>query len=319
MRFESNLTAWTRILFMAASLLLLGLGGVRAAHAQDGEGSAKEKSVQKDTTPAKTDTSEKDSNPDVDGENSDAAEKLSYDELSARAAQAYRAKDYARASDLFRRAYAIKPVPNLLYNIGRAEEKAGNFDKAIEQYEKFVTKPGVAIKSREEGLSRLRVLRDVVDLNRPKGDSQEASQTGSDSAPDAQDSSAESTSPSTLLANPSPPPPRIERDYTLAWVSFGVAAGSFVTSGIFAAQARQAHLDFEDATSREALRDAASWGKTSSIVADSTLGLGAVFTGLGVYFLISPTEREVSNTTTSMRWSPQLGAGKVGVDWALLF
>lgn len=230
-----------------------------------------------------------------------------YKKLTREAAMAYRGKDYDRALELFDKAYQLKAVPNLLYNMGRIEEKRGNFDAAIAQYEKFVTEPDVDIKARKDALDRLETLREVVRL-REKGQDVEKAEVDQKTS-DRELADAQQAGPST----------RIERDYTAAWVSLGVALAAYGTSGFFALEARNAHSDFEDATSRAARRDAASWGETSSIVADSTLALGVVMTGMATYFFLSPSEHEVPVEQTALRVSPHLGAHSAGMSFSLDF
>lgn len=311
MPIDPYLTAFRRLFLATSTLLLLGLSAPQLASAQDNP------AWQKDDSAAPAETSNPDNADEATAQApEDAAQSLSYEALSAQAAEAYRAGDYAGASALFRRAYALKPVPNLLYNIGRAEEKSGNFADAVEHYEKFATQPGVNIKSREEALARMRVLREVLELNapaKPEGSGEAAAES-----PPSAVTSAQPVPAQPLPAQPVPTT-RIERDYSAAWITLSVAAAAYITSGAFAWQARQAHADFDQASSRQDLREAADWGKTSSIIADSALGAGTILTALGVFFVISPTERQVTDGARSARVTPQLGPGQIGLDWAMRF
>ncbi len=238
-----------------------------------------------------------------------SASKQSYERLTKEAVLAYRGKDYARALSLFEQAYQVKPVPNLLYNMGRIQEKRGKFKEAIAKYEKFVTEPGVDIKARQDALDRLKTLREVVSL-RDKGQKVDEEKVKNEHA------DRELAAPKPLKT---PAAPQVERDYTAAWVTLGVAIASYGTSGFFALQARSAHSDFEDATTRAARRDAESWGQTASVVADSTLALGVVMTGLSVYFFVSPSEHEVPPQQTALRVGPQVEPHGAGVSLALDF
>ena len=234
-----------------------------------------------------------------------AGPKETYESLTQQAAKAYKAKKYEESLGLFEKAYAAKPVPNLLYNMGRIHEKLGHFEAAIDHYERFATKPGVENRARKDALDRLETLRQVVQL-RQEGediDKEQVEEKHSDRA----------------LAAPDQPTTVTERDYTLAYLTLGTALVADGASGVFALQARTANEDFATADSLDGRRDAASRGQTASIVADSMLGLGVVMTGLGVYFLVSPPEHEVSRQQAAVRIGPQLGASSAGmrlrVDW----
>jgi tetratricopeptide (TPR) repeat protein len=235
-----------------------------------------------------------------------------YKKLTAQAAKAYADKDYARALKSFEQAYSLKAVPNLRYNMGRIEEKRGNFEDAMGHYEKFVGLAGVDIKARKDALDRIKTLREVVAL-REEGKKVDESEID-EKHEDRELASAD------RVQEQEPKPARIERDYTVAYVTLGLALASYGTSGYFALQARQSNEDFENASTRKARRDAASSGEVSSIVADSMLGLGVVMTGLSVYFFLSPSETEVpADQQATMRLSPQLGADGAGMSFSVEF
>lgn len=232
-----------------------------------------------------------------------------YKALTQKAAKAYGAEQYEQSLELFNQAYAIKPVPNLLYNMGRIEEKRGNFDEAIGHYEKFVTEPGVDIKARKDALDRLNTLREVVAL-RKKGEEVDEEKVR-EQHDDRQLAASQKAD--------APQQTRVERSYTPAWITTGVALAAYGGAGFFALQAQSANDDFESATTRQARRDAASSGETSSIVADSMLGLGVVMTGLSVYFFLSPSETEVPADQTAMQLAPQIGPEAAGMTFSVEF
>lgn len=55
-----------------------------------------------------------------------------------RAQQAYERGDADAAIEALTRAYEIRPVPLLLFNIARAHELAGRYDRAVEYYDRFL-------------------------------------------------------------------------------------------------------------------------------------------------------------------------------------
>ncbi len=230
-----------------------------------------------------------------------------YESLTKQAAKAYRNKDYDSALKLFEQAYAAKQVPNLLYNMGRIHEKRGDFDSAIEYYEKFVTKPGVDIKARRDALGRLKTLREVVALR----------QEGEDV--DEEEIQEKHEDRELVDAVEPEPTPKVTANYVPAWVTLGAAVAAYGTSGYFALRARDANDDFESAQTRADRRDASSRGETASIVADSTLAAGVLLTGVSVYFFLSPPTDEAPVDGTAMHLSPQLSTDGAGVSLNVTF
>jgi tetratricopeptide (TPR) repeat protein len=55
-----------------------------------------------------------------------------------RAQQAFLAKDYVRAAECFRRAFALAPLPEFIYNEGSALEKGGHLPAAANAYEHYL-------------------------------------------------------------------------------------------------------------------------------------------------------------------------------------
>src|SRR5690554_1256977 len=100
---------------------------------------------------------------------------LSYKEYAKKGGEAFAAKNYVEAAEAFERAYELKPVPNLLYNIGRAREKLGEFERANEVYTKFVTQPDVELKARQDALQRIKTLQEVIALQK-SGESVDAAE-----------------------------------------------------------------------------------------------------------------------------------------------
>jgi tetratricopeptide (TPR) repeat protein len=62
-------------------------------------------------------------------------------ELVGRAREASQLQHYDEAMRAYIAAYAVKPVPWLLLNIGRVQQKLGRFDDAIQMYRAFLDLP----------------------------------------------------------------------------------------------------------------------------------------------------------------------------------
>ncbi|MBP6835603.1 MAG: tetratricopeptide repeat protein [Deltaproteobacteria bacterium] len=61
-----------------------------------------------------------------------------FDALLRSAVQHYEAGQAREAIVELERAYAIRPLPRLLYNLGRAHERAGSFSTAVDYYNRFL-------------------------------------------------------------------------------------------------------------------------------------------------------------------------------------
>jgi tetratricopeptide (TPR) repeat protein len=246
----------------------------------------------------------------------DTSDTERFRELGSTGAEAFARKDYEAAVEAFRAAYAIKPVPNLLYNIGRALEKQGDFEGAIAQYEEFVNEPDVELKARQDALQRLKTLREVLALRE-----------------DADEGDAEAVDPSAIserqgereLADPTEETPsddeqaqpaEAERDYTLAYVFGATGAATLIGSGVFAGLAATQKSDFDDAATLAGRRSAAETGNTYTTVADSMLVAGVVFAAAGVYFWAEAPEETPAE---GARLVPSVGPDGASVTFSLDF
>lgn len=74
-----------------------------------------------------------------------------------RGAERYKAGRYAAAHEEFQRAYQITPLPDLLYNMAKADEQLGHLREAIEHLEAYLRDP--ASRDRETISALLQQLR----------------------------------------------------------------------------------------------------------------------------------------------------------------
>lgn len=77
------------------------------------------------------------------------------EKLAADAATAYHAADYQRAVELLERAYQLRQVGELLYNLAKAYEKLGDQDKAVEYYRRYMDSTESDPKLRQRALARV--------------------------------------------------------------------------------------------------------------------------------------------------------------------
>ena len=70
----------------------------------------------------------------------------------ARAAQAFRAKDYARAVDLLQKAYKTDQNPAFLFNIGRSYEEWGKYGSAAKYYKRMIQEKSTPAALKDKAL-----------------------------------------------------------------------------------------------------------------------------------------------------------------------
>ncbi len=217
---------------------------------------------------------------------------LEFKDLTSEAAQAYEAGEYDRAVSLFKQAYALRNVSNILYNIGRIYEDAGDIDGAIEYYDQFVVAPNVEQASRKDALERLTTLREVQKLQNGEPE------------------------PTEVVVQPPPPAPvepKPRPARTAGWIFLGVGGASLITSGVFALLTQSQFDKFENAGSLQDRRAAANSGRTNAAVADVMLITGVVTGIVGGVLVIASSDPE--SPSTAVRVSPVVGnAWGVGFD-----
>lgn len=239
---------------------------------------------------------------DAEAGQAEESDQQTFKDLTRRGAQAFQQKDYAQAVELFEKAYAIRPIPNLLYNIGRVYEKKGDFEKAISHYEQFINQPDVDIKARRDALQRLKTLREVVAM-REEGKDVDQEQVAREQGERelAEPTEAEETS------EPDQTQPEVDKNYLPAYLFTAIGASSLIGSGVFAALAAGAHSDFDSATTLTQSREAAQSGQTYTTVADSLLAAGVVAGGVGLYFWAAPPTEEASAQSPAASLTPAVG------------
>jgi hypothetical protein len=78
--------------------------------------------------------------------------------LAADALNAYKGADYHRAVELLTKAYEIRQVPALLYNLAKAEDKLGDVERASDAYRRYAVSGGADPKLKARAEARLAVL-----------------------------------------------------------------------------------------------------------------------------------------------------------------
>jgi tetratricopeptide (TPR) repeat protein len=219
--------------------------------------------------------------------------------------QAYQDGNYAEAAKLLAQAYAIKPVPALLFNIARAYERAGDDEQAIRYYRRYldaqgtepetVTKAARALdllrtRQADQKLAQERADREKADKDRADKDRLAQEQADKDRAAREKaeaDAKAAQAAQGGSVGQKTPPPPVVERPSLVPGAALlgGGAVVALVGAGfgISAKGQADAFNQTYDRTQRPALRDSALF---RAHVADACYGAGIIAGGIGTYLLV---------------------------------
>lgn len=208
----------------------------------------------------------------------DATAKI--ESLSEEAGEAYRDGEYEKAIALFEEAYAIQPIPNLLFNIARVYEKLENWAQAEKYYREFIKSPEAEASAREAALERVDSLKQLQQV---------ASQPETPPEPDVP---AEPEEPA-VVAQPTQPPPK--KSSPLPWILIGTGGGLALTGGVFGILAAGKQSTFNNATTAEEKLSARKSGKTFALVADIGYGLGIASAAVGVVLLLTGSSESASS------------------------
>lgn len=236
------------------------------------------------------------------------AEKDEASKLSDQAIEKFQAKDYDGAVKLFEQAYSIDPEPNYLFNIGRVYEEAGNLEKAVDFYAKFVKQPGVDLDSREVALDRLKVLRAILE---------ETSEKPKDEPKDEPEDEPDEVAP--------PPEPAVDEDAQrkrknmriAGFVLLGVGAGGLIGGGVAGGLAQSDHNkanDVSDPVDGVPLLDS---GKTKALAANVLFGVGGALALTGVILVAVGFSKP--KPTSRVALVPSFGPRGGGVEFSLRF
>lgn len=184
---------------------------------------------------------------------------------------AYQEGRFADAVALLERAYAIEPAPVLLYNMARAYEGSGNFEKAIDAYarylaqaEKMPDRP--AIEARVESLRGAVAEKERLARERDEANARRARTPpplGSREAGDA---------PSDRPSDPSPAP----------WIIAGVGGAGLAAAAIVGGVALAKHGDATDAPDQRGAFDLQSSAEDLGLASTVLFVAGGAVAAVGV-------------------------------------
>ncbi|MCB9601637.1 MAG: tetratricopeptide repeat protein [Sandaracinus sp.] len=205
-----------------------------------------------------------------------------------RAAAAYGNGEYAEAADLFERAYALRPEPQLLRSLASARERAGRLAGAIEAYEAY-------LREAPDAEDRPDVERSLDTLRRQRALEEEIERRRDEPPP-----------PTPVVpVVPAEAPPR---PAGLRYAAFSIAGVGVLTLGIAAAlgltaESRYDEASQDDTSHRDTLRledEANTLGRS----ANALFGVGGALTLVGVVWAIVELVLGRSNDDESTSFGP---------------
>jgi len=199
-------------------------------------------------------------------------------ELFGAGSEAFGRGVYGAALEYFERAYAVLPLPELLFNIGVASQRSGRNERALEAFEQYLRDaPGAANRGDVE--ARIVAVRSVI-------------QDEQGPPPDA------------------PPPPIDDGDAggpgVVPWIVMGGSAAVLGTGIVLFAMAQgdiSAVEDAPDGSSWPDVRDARDRAPTFSALGLVLAGVGAAGVAVGIVLLTSGGTGD----------GPEVGIGPGGV------
>ena len=207
-----------------------------------------------------------------------AAPQEEVDAIVAQAVEKFQAKEYEEAAALFEQAYEMSPEPNYLFNIGRVYEQAGNLEKAVEFYARFVKEPEVELGAREVALERLRVLRGVIEETTEKPPDEDP--PPDDGLGDPTEDTTQDGTPTDDTTDDEPKKPNGMR--IAGFVLLGVGAAAVGVGGGLGGVALGHENDLNTLNTLETRDDAVTKGRRTALIADVLFGVGGAMLVTGV-------------------------------------
>lgn len=241
------------------------------------------------------------SNADQDLSPEERAQRV--EELAMAGAQEYREGNYETAIRHFKEAYALEPVPNLLYNIAKCYEKQEKYPEAVDYYQEFVVAPEVDSTARKAALDRIDSLREIAELKRDQERRSRESARSDQSGNELFQAADEPEEPVNTVAL-----------WTLGGSAVLLAGG--LTMGFLASSKAD---DINEAPTYQERQDAQSSAKTYALVADGLFVAAAAAAGVGLYLYFTDNESDTSTADAQPLVSPWVSSEAAGLGMSLDF
>lgn len=250
-----------------------------------------------------------------------------FDALTARAAEKYAEKNFSAAIELFEQAYKIKPEVNILFNLGRIYEEAGNYEKAIGYYEQFVADTAADYEARQRALRRLTLLRETVKITKRTGGEEkvpdkrpsEASNPEDEKLLKSEQQTPEKVTPEVKKPVPEQPPPeqkskKITPLHIAGFSTLGISVALLISGGATAGRAVSYHNQFEQAMTLDEKRFAANHGKRLALTGDALLITGGVFAAASIVLLTIPEVKKYRQSHAKAQIVPAVSPTTAGLS-----
>lgn len=224
-----------------------------------------------------------------------------YQEHLDRGLAEYEAGHYEPAAEAFEAAYAVRPEPELQYNVARSYERAVKREEAIAAYQRFLELPGTTSETRTRALRAVASLRAEI----------EAMNASVPTEPEVSD-------PVVVVPPQEEPMPLDEptsgrgAKATAGWVLIGTGALALVAGAISGGLALATNNEFEDATVREDQVALAQEVDNYALATDVLLGTGLVFAVVGIV-LVAVDDGDDAEDDAQVRLTPAGSPTSVGL------
>ena len=245
--------------------------------------------------------------------------------LAKQSQSQYQAGDYTGAAETLLKAYELKPVSRLLFNIAKTYEKADNADQAMRFYQRYIDASDAEpelVRQASRAIERLRMLQDTKKAADQKAADQKAADQKAEEdklaaqkadlekqKEQAEKDEADRQARANELA--AQPPPKKSRavPYTLIGVGGAAVAGGVVLG----LTANSLASDEKASTDPIAKPDLRNQAKSRALVADIAYGVGVAALATGIILIATepkapaPADGSVSaGSGTTHSFTPQL-------------
>jgi tetratricopeptide (TPR) repeat protein len=223
--------------------------------------------------------------------------------LVRQAQKLYQRGKYHDAAETLEKADALAPDPRLVFNIARAYDQAGELEKALDAYQRYVGSPqgtdATLLKRSSLAIDRLRGLIDQKE--KAKAADEAAQRQLQEQADAAKRRAQEQTEAAEQARAQAQAQQRAQaeaqahaqsRNQTLAYVASGLAVVGLGTGVVAGLSARSAKSDFNDAQTVEEKQSFQTSTQHRALLAD--VGFGVAIAGAVTAYLLWPRHSSVT-------------------------
>jgi tetratricopeptide (TPR) repeat protein len=233
--------------------------------------------------------------------------------LADDAVDAYKAGRYQKAVELLTRAYAIRPITALLYNLAKAYDKLNDADNAYASYKKYVDSGEAEAKLEQKARDRMAFFLPQLKPNKPP----EITPPNNNNKP------PEVVPP----PKQGPTPEEIEAEKEAAWrrtkgLNLGIGIGMAVLGlggigagiGLYVSSS-SLHDQFGMSTDEETKRQLKSDAETRGIASSVMYAVGGLLIVGSAWFFYAGIfkQRPTDTSETKVSLSPWIGRGGAGL------